>query len=66
MSSRPGYGPRIGGIIEDETGWWQIEAVDEELDGDTLRVVGVHLIGKNGVEGYRSIEKLDLAAVFYL
>ncbi len=64
MSSRPGYEPRIGGIIEDETGWWQIVDVIEELDGDALKVVGVTLMDRNGREVYRAIG--NLGPVSYL
>lgn len=58
------YGPRIGGIIEDETGWWQIDAVEEELIGDSLQVVGVTLIDRDGTEKYVSIG--NLGPVSYL
>jgi hypothetical protein len=62
--SRPGYEPRIGGIIEDETGWWQIVAVEEELVGDSLQVVGVTLMDRTGAE--RDVSIGNLGPVSYL
>lgn len=62
--SRPGYEPRIGGFIEDETGWWQIVAVAEELVGDSLQVTGVTLMDRTGAE--RDVSIGNLGPVSYL
>jgi len=41
----------IGGTFEDETGWWQVDAVSE--DG-----LGVWLIGRDGRERWLPIARL--------
>lgn len=42
--------PRIGGIIEDETGWWEIVGVD--------LVDGIELSGRDGETRWSSLANL--------
>lgn len=43
--------PRVGGIIEDETGWWQIVEID-------LDEGGAWLMDKHGEERFRLFRNL--------
>lgn len=52
--------PRVGGIIEDETGWWVIVALEYDKTGTP---VDVCLQGRHGETEWRSIG--NLGAVTY-
>lgn len=53
MANDPNRAPRVGGIIEDETGYWIVDFVDTVLEE-------VRLLGPHGVTQWRGFAHLGL------